>query len=240
MSKSCGTLVLGLALVLVVGCGPWPVAISDGIPASIPDHGNFEDCVGVQVVRCKDPTAGFEPGMVAGYPKLTHRQGFGEGQARFELGLGVLAFWQQTDLLRIDVFGPSEPRSEIWVYAAAPEMAFGLRKPEVTLRLTGGVALRHKGPPDSEVTFFAWPQAAALYGFGDSRRNMSGSVGVQASRNAIGPVLLGQITWGGNAIRPEVAVMYPAPWDDGSASGRTTITFGLVFSRGPEATDDGS
>jgi hypothetical protein len=217
------------AVLALVGCVSWPVAVNDGLSASIPDHGVHELRLGVHTIW---PASKTDPDIYNSdvlYPSLGYRFGLAAGPLAFELGaMGIYDIQEMT----IGFMGSGHTISQ---WALGPVVAVGLRKPAITLRgMLGAVALdvtRSDGPPvtlDWHAYWKYWPQGTLLFGHGDPHRGLSGSLGARASRTAVGPVLLGQYAAVRGCVRPEVSLQFRAPWADATVPNQTTLNVGLT------------
>jgi hypothetical protein len=217
-----------VGVMFVAGCIWGPIAVNDGLPACIPDWGTHELRGGLQSISllgCTSPENGSE---LTFYPALGYRTGLGVGPVAFELGAMELSYTEEKTL---GFFGGSHTIDQ---YAIGPEIALGWRNPAITLRgMLGGFGLRvyTDGVPDITPYFRYWPQATLLFGSSRLRSDLGYSVGVRASENAVGPVLLAQMGRDGIGARPEGSVMFRAPW-----SNRDDLESNLTLSLGVTVT----
>jgi hypothetical protein len=211
MSWTQGRQLILVGVLFASGCISGPLAVNDGLPAYIPSWGTHEIRGGLQsiwLVGCISPENGSEFTFC---PALGYRTGLSLGPIAFELGAMELSY---TEEKTIGFFGGSHTIDQ---YALGPEFALGWANPAITLRGTlGGLGLRVYTDDTLDITPYLryWPQATLLFGSSRLRSDLGYSVGVRASEDAIGPVLLAQMGRDGFAARPEGSVMFRAPWSN--------------------------
>ena len=216
------------AVILTGGCISPPIAYHDGLPAWPAQRGTQEFRIGAHRMFFSDDSVRKVVGSGEWYFTPGWRTGVAIGSWMAEYGAQALAEFRRSELN----------------FAGAVNAGFSRTGPSVAVRLAWYALWLGYSPSERRAYPGLTPyyQLSLLAGNDHKPNGLHGAAGVRMSPLAVGPLLVGEYSYGCAALRAEASLMFPPPafmppvwWaGPGNVRGRT-LTLGLAVAAATKA-----